>query len=644
MNLCNFVREYQLSKPINLKKLAFNILLGIAISTFIYSCARQGMPNGGPIDRSAPKVINTQPKNYSTNYKGGKIEIFFNEFVKLNDISTNFVISPPLKKKPSVKLKGRSIYIKLEEDLRENTTYTLDFGDGLTDNNEGNVLEGFQFVFSTGEQLDSLSIKGKIDDAFTEKPVESAMVMAYLNTSDSIPYKEIPSYITKPDSLGYFQLNNLSEGDYKLFALVDGNQNYLYNGPGEMIGYKNDLIHPSIHTFEQIDSIGGDSILIRKMHETEPTNVHIRMFDEINPLQYLTSYKRERREMIYLEFNTSRKDSLQIDFIGMDENPNWFLLEKNSTNDTLSYWITDSLIYKKDTLLAQLQYLKSDSLGQLVNFIDTIKFRYTDPTKAKESKKKKKKQIVIKAPSYDFRLAVSGAQDLNKNTKLVFNEPLAKINKDSIEIFRLQDTLEIPISYQLERDSASILTYNLKIDWKPETQYVVRFDSTAFQSIYGIYSDKYSGKITTQEEGYYGRILLGVSNIKTPLVIQLLKSGKNEKLIQSKRVDTDQVVIFDYLDPDSYFFKIIIDENNNGKWDTGNYLEGVQPEKVIYYRKELKVRSNWDVESQVAISEEGKKINFNQYQIEMEIKKKELLEKALLKEAESNKKKKRSDN
>ncbi|WP_372752302.1 Ig-like domain-containing protein [Labilibaculum sp.] len=625
-----------------MKKLALNILLGIATLTFIYSCARQGTPNGGPIDRVAPKVINTLPKNYSTNYKGGKIEVFFNEFVKLNDISNNFIISPPLKKKPSVKLKGRSIYIKLEEQLRENTTYTLDFGDGLSDNNEGNVLEGFQFVFSTGDQLDSLSIKGKIDNAFTEKPVEDVMIMAYLNTKDSIPYQEIASYIAKPDSSGYFQLNNLSKGDYKIFALVDGNQNYLYNGPGEMIGFKKDLVTPSIHTYEQIDSISKDSIVIRKIHSPEPTNVHIRMFDEINPLQYLTTYKRDRREMIYFEFNTSRKDSLKIDFLGMDENPNWYLLEKNRTNDTLSYWITDSLIYKKDTLLAKLQYLKSDSLGQLVGFIDTVKLRYSDPTKAKESKKKKK-QITIKAPTYNFKLNASGAQDLNRYAKIVFNEPLAEINKDSIQIYRLQDTLEIPIDYKIEQDPTNILTYNLKIDWKPETQYKVEFDSTAFRNIYGIYSDKYKGKITTQEEDYYGRILLSVGNVKTPLLVQLLKNSKSETLLQTKKVDSDQVVVFDYLAPDSYFFKIIIDENRNGKWDTGNYLEGIQPELVIYYKKELKVRSNWDVESQVSISEEGKEINFNKYQIELELKKKELLEKALQKEAEGNKRTKRSD-
>ena len=642
MILCNFVVQYQLSKPINLKKLAFYILLGFAISTFLYSCARKGMPTGGPLDHTAPTVINTEPKNLATNFKGGKVEIFFDEFVQLKDINENFTISPPLKKKPRVKLKGRSIYVKLEEELRENTTYTLDFGEGITDNNEGNPLGEYQFVFSTGDHLDSLSIKGKLDNSFDQLPVEKAIVMAYLNTNDSVPFSVIPSYVAKTDSAGYFQLNNLSADDYKLFALVDGNRDYLYNGPGEMIGYSSELITPTIHTFEQLDSITADSVVIKQMMTTEPTNIHIRMFDEEDPLQYLTTYKRPRREQIYFEFNTKRTDSLTIDFIDVDEDPNWFLLEKNETNDTLTYWITDSTIYKRDTLLAKLEYFKTDTLEQLTTFIDTVKLNFKDPKKAKVSKHRKKK-AKIKIPVYEFNLKTSSSQDLNKDVTLNFNEPLAEINTDSIHFYQLKDTLQVPIDYQLEQDSANILRYHVKIDWKPDTRYEVVFDSTAFLNIYGLYSDKYNGKITTREKEYYGRILLNVSNVKKPCLVQLLKNNKNENMVQSKKIYSDQTVILDYLAPETYIIKIIVDSNDNGKWDTGNYKEGIQPERVHYFSKKLKVRSNWDIEDQVVILESGDEINFNEHVIELEHKKQRELEKALLKEAESNKKKKRSD-
>ena len=604
MNLCNFVAEYQLSKPSNLKKIAFNILLGLAISAFIYSCANVGYPSGGPLDKTPPKVIETKPENYSLNFKGGKIEIFFNEFVKLENINEKFVVSPPFEKTPLVKLKGRSIYVKLEEELKENTTYTLDFGDGIVDNNEGNPLGEYQFVFSTGESIDSLSIKGKVDNAFNEQPVEKSIVMAYLNTHDSVPLTTIPDYISLTDSAGYFQLNNLKAGTYKLFAIVDGNRDYLYNGPGEMIGYYSDLIIPTAHRFEQLDSISPDSLIIREMTALEPNNIHIRMFDEENPLQYLTGYKRTRREKLEFEFNTKRTDSLLIDFVDVDEGTDWFLAEINKTRDTLSYWITDSAIYKRDTLLAALEYLKTDSLGNLVHFKDTVKMNFKTPKKAKQSKKKKKK-IKIKKPQYNFNLKTSSTQNLNENLQLSFEEPLALINRDSIHFFQIKDTLQIPIDFKIERKPEKVLDYEVIIDWEPETQYAVQIDSTAFQNIYGLYSDSFSGKINTREMEYYGKLFINVAGVKKPTLVQLMENSKNEKVFQTQKIKSDQTVLFDYLDPKTYMIKVIEDDNDNGIWDAGNYEKGVQPEQVYYFRKELKVRSNWEVEDKIMIPEKS---------------------------------------
>jgi hypothetical protein len=588
-----------------LKKIALNILLGLSVSLFIYSCANQGYPTGGPIDETPPRVTETKPENYALNFKGGKVEIFFNEFVKLENINEKFVVSPPFKKTPTVKLKGRSIYVKLEEELKENTTYTLDFGDGIVDNNEGNPLGDYQFVFSTGETIDSLSIKGKIDNAFDELPVEKSMVMAYLNTHDSVPITTIPDYIALTDSAGYFQLNNLREGTYKLFALVDGNRDYLYNGPGEMIGFFDELIVPSAHRFEQLDSLSGDSVIIRQATALEPNNIHIRMFDEENPLQYLTGYKRPRREKLEFEFNAKRTDSLMIDFIGFEEDPDWFIAEINSRKDSLSFWITDSTIYKRDTLLAALQYLKTDSTNQLSLFQDTVKLNFKDPkkAKAKQSKKKSKKKVKVKKPHYKFNFKTSTKQDLHKNIAITFDEPLAKINYDSIHFYQLKDTIEIPVDFKIEKDPKNLLQYNFVYDWKPETSYVIEIDSTAFQNIYGLYSDSYKGKITTRELEHYGKLFINVSGVKAPTMVQLLESGKNEKLIQTKKIKSDQTVIFDYLEPKTYILKVIEDGNDNGVWDTGNYKDKIQPEQVYYFHKELKVRSNWDVEDKITIPE-----------------------------------------
>lgn len=622
-----------------MKKIALNILLGLSVSLFIYSCANQGYPTGGPEDKTPPKVTETKPENYAINFKGGKVEIFFDEFVKLENINEKFVVSPPFKKAPIVKLKGRSIYVKLEEELKENTTYTLDFGDGIVDNNEGNPLGEYQFVFSTGETIDSLSIKGKIDNAFDELPVEKSMVMAYLNTHDSVPLTTIPDYIALTDSAGYFQLNNLREGTYKLFAIVDGNKDYLYNGPGEMIGFFDELIVPSAHRFEQLDSISGDSVVVSKATALEPNNIHIRMFEEENPLQYLTGYKRPRREKLEFEFNAKRTDSLKIDFIGFEENPNWFLAEINPTKDTLAFWITDSTIYKRDTLLAALQYLKTDTTNQLSLFQDTVKLNFKDKKKAKQSKKKKKQVKIIK-PTYQFSFKASSSQDLHKNIAMSFDEPLAKINYDSIHFYQLKDTLEIPADFKIEKDPKNLLQYNFIVDWQPETKYKIDIDSTAFQNIYGVYSDSFEGKITTRELEHYGKLFMNVSGVKMPTLVQLLESGKEEKIIQTKKIKSDQTIIFDYLEPKTYIVKIIEDRNENGVWDTGNYKEKVQPEQVYYFYKELKVRSNWEVEDRIMIPA-SKEVMFQSHDHDHEHDHEtEEMKKAIDKKAKKNKRKK----
>ncbi len=585
-----------------------SFLFALFSCLFLQSCANQGYPTGGAEDKTPPKVVEEKPENHAINFTGKRVEVFFDEFVRFENINEKFVISPPFKKTPMVKLKGKSIYVKLEEELKENTTYTLDFGDGIVDNNEGNPLGEYQFVFSTGEAIDSLSIKGKVENAFDEKAVEKSMVMAYLNTHDSVPLTTIPDYIALTDSAGYFQLNNLRQGSYKLFAIVDGNRDYMYNGPGEKIGFFDELIAPTAHQFEQLDSIGNDSVIITKATALEPNNIYIRMFDEEHSIQYLTNYKRPRREKIEFEFHVKRTDSLTIDFVGFEENKNWFLAEINETKDSLSFWITDSTIYKRDTLLAALQYFRTDSTGQLAPFQDTVKLNFKSPKKAKQKKSKKMPHEIPK-PQYQFSLKASSLQDLHKNIIVEFNEPLGEINYDSIHIYQLKDSLEIPVEFTLKKDPKNILRYHIHVNWKPETDYKIQIDSTAFQNIYGLYSDSFEKNLKTRTQEYYGQLFLDVSGVKTNSLIQLLEYGESEKLIQTKTIHSDQRVDFHYLEPKSYLIKVIEDKNHNGTWDTGNYEKKLQPEQVYYFRKELQIRSNWELEDKITIPKQ-KEITF----------------------------------
>ncbi len=578
-------------------KLIHRIFAIAIVATTFYSCANIGDPTGGPKDITPPKVLSTEPANYTKNFQGNKIEIFFDEFVQLRGMNEQFSVSPPMKKKPLVKLKGKSIYVKLEEKLRPNTTYTFDFGSGIVDNNEGNKLGNYQFVLSTGNKIDSLGISGKVGDAFNGGKVDKVMIMAYKNTHDSVPLTTIPDYISLTDSVGYFKLQNLSPGKYKLFAIVDNNRDYKYNKTGETIGFIDSLIVPFTHSYHMIDTIKRDSnkvdsVVKRKILTLEPSNIYINMFNEEKTQQYLTEYKRSRREKLDFIFNAKRTDSLQIDFINIKENPKWFLLDKNKTNDTLSYWITDKSIYNRDTLLVALKYLKTDTLGKLTLFNDTLKMNFITPKKARVSKKKKRK---IKHPTYQFKVKSGGSsQDLNKTIDFIFSEPLAKINTDSIHFYRLKDTIPIDVPYQLIQDSVQLLKYHFKCKWLPETTYQLELDSTAFKNIYGLYNKAKSIDLKTRSKEYYGTVVLNISGVKNNSIVQIIGAENNKKIYQQKTITTNGNYSFSYLAPESYHVRIIEDRNKNGQWDTGNYEKKLLPERVFYFKKEIKLRSNWE--------------------------------------------------
>ena len=559
-----------------------------------------GYPVGGPKDEESPVVKETIPPNFSTEVEGGKVNIYFNEFVQLKEINEKFVVSPPLDRKPTVNLRGKSIYVDMGDSLKPNTTYTLDFADGIADNNEGNPLGNFQYVFSTGKSLDSLSIQGHAVNAFTRLPIEKVQIYAYSNHQDSVPLTTIPDYVAQTDTAGHFNLSNLKAGTYKIFALVDGNRDYKYNGPGEIIGFLDTLLTPTAQTFQKMDSITPDSSALRTYTAFSPADVHINLFEEENPLLYLTKYARSRREKLDFEFSFKRTDDLKIDFLDMDDDANRFLIESNERRDTLSYWIVDSNIYKRDTLTAVLNYLKTDSTNQLVSFSDTVKLNFKAPKKAKQTKKQEKKSK-IKKPVYEFKTNIKSSQDLNKDIEFEFNEPLAEFTLDSIKLVKIVDTLEFAVPFDFVKDTALLRTYHMNVKWESETNYRLDIDSTAFKNIFGLESDAFTKKFKTKELEYYGKILLKVDQVHKPLIVQILENNKNETLIQSKKIYSDQTITFDYLEPKTYIIKVIEDWNDNGKWDTGNYKLKLQPETIHYFRKEIKVRSNWDVEENVVL-------------------------------------------
>jgi len=567
------------------------------------------MPSGGPKDETPPKVTSTFPGNYSLNFENKKITINFDEFVVLKELNKKFVVSPPLKKKPNVRLKGRSIVVYLEDSLKDNTTYTLDFADAIVDNNEGNALGDFQYIFSTGNTIDSLCIGGHLENAFDQSPIVGALVMVYESKGDSIPYTTIPDYICKTDSIGHFKIRNIKNTSYKIFALKDGNKDYKFNGGVEEIAFLDQDIQVTAEYSSRNDtivkytkdSVAYDSIYTQGYVKYAPADVFLRMFKEKDEQLYITKAKRISRKLLHFGFNRERIDSLKINLLGIEEGDKWFYLEKNITNDSLNYWISDSTIYNRDTLLAELQYMKTDSMKKLVLFRDTVKLNFKSKKKAKLNKKQKEKLANRKKESLKFDIDLKSILEINKNISLSFKEPVGKLRIDMIHLYRMKDSTEVSENFNITKDSLSILKFHIHHKWKAEEKYKLVIDSLAINNIYNLYNNGIEKTFSIREKEYYGELYLDFKNINTNCIIQLMDVNDIKTILQEKKINKDKKVKFSFLKAGTYIVKTIVDSNNNGKWDTGKYLDHLQAERVFIHAKEMKVRSNWSSEEEIIL-------------------------------------------
>jgi hypothetical protein len=369
-----------------------------AFLSVVYGCAKVGSPTGGIKDVTPPEIIESKPANYSTDFNSKKIEITFDEYIQLKNIQQELLTSPPLKEKPENRLMGKSLVVDLNNELKENTTYTLNFGNAIADNNEGNVLANYEFVFSTGDHVDSMSVTGKLVNAFNLKPEEDPVfIMLYENLTDSAPYIDIPSFIGKTNKDGSFAVNNIKADTLRIFALKDANSNLLFDASNENIAFIDssfilspELIETTLYYLADsllpadsidedlklrgfvIDSISGDTVKVEEKLKYA-LHVNLYLFQEENIYQYLTTKEREAREKLIFEFKRPLYDSLEIVPLNFTRGNEWFIKEKSAANDTIVYWIKDSLIINTDTLSLQLKYTVVDTLNNFVTKVDTVK-------------------------------------------------------------------------------------------------------------------------------------------------------------------------------------------------------------------------------------------------------------------------------
>lgn len=585
-----------------MKRLIRKVLAVVTVIAALYSCASIGRPDGGPLDETPPRFIGSTPAAGALNNTKTKVSLSFDEFIKLEKANEKVVISPPQVQQPEIKASGKKISVNLLDSLKPNTTYTIDFSDAIVDNNEGNPLGNFAFTFSTGSAIDTMEVSGTLLEASNLEPVKGMLVGMHSNLSDTAFTKLPFDRVARTDSRGHFTIRGVAPGKYRIFGLMDADQNFAFSQKSEALAFNDSLVIPRWEERIRqdttwVDSLTIDTVVERKYTYYLPDNVILRSFKEDLFSQYLVKNERLTPEKFTLYF-AAKADTLPVlKGLNFDER-DAFIIEKNLTNDTIHYWVKDSLLYKQDTLSLSLNYLYTDTLNQLVPRTDTLNLVAKTVKKAvDEPKKKKKKKGEEEEPEPTKFLHVStyipSTMDVYDYISLSFDEPIASFDSAAIHLKQKVDTLWEDIPFIFEQDSLQLRKYNLYYEWEPTREYEFSVDSTAFHGIYGLFTDKIKQNIKVRSLEEYGAIYFNVSGCDSIAFVELLDT--QDKVVRKVPVVNGQADFY-FLNPGKYCARLINDTNGNGVWDSGEYETKRQPEMVYYYPQILEPKANWEVE------------------------------------------------
>ncbi|WP_019207117.1 Ig-like domain-containing protein [Phocaeicola abscessus] len=596
----------------NLKKNYPLLVFGLIV--LVYACASTGHPDGGPYDEMPPRFLSSTPRQGETGSKAKKISILFDEYVKIEKASEKVVISPPQLEQPEIKANGKKIEIELIDSLKPNATYTIDFSDAIVDNNEGNPLGNFAFTFSTGQSIDTMEVAGTVLNAEDLEPVKGISVGLHSNLNDSAFTKLPFDRISRTDSRGRFSIRGVAPGKYHIFALMDGNQNYLYDSKTEQIAFSDSIIIPSLKPDTRQDTVWVDSLTIDTiktvgyMHYL-PDDVVLRAFKAENDRQYLKNFTRDKLNHFILTFS-AKADTLPT-LKGLNFNAgNAFIVEATVTNDSICYWIKDSLVYNMDTLVVRMDYWATDTLDKLAPKTDTLYLankydraqrermrKIEEEKQAKERKRKEKRGEKIEAEKEFLKMKMDAPStlDLDRNVQFSFEEPLAQIDTNAIHLQLKVDSTWHDLPFIFVADPVVPRQYQVMAEWEPDKEYQIGVDSMAFVGIYGHCSDPIKPMaMKTQPLDHYGTILLNIPDGEGGIV-ELLDGGG--KVLRTTSVTKDGTADFYFLNPGTKFYiRMFVDRNGNGVWDTGNYERHLQPEEMYYFPKVWEMKANFEFE------------------------------------------------
>lgn len=573
------------------------LLYGVFLLITFYSCANIGTPNGGPYDETPPKYVSSTPVPNQTKYKGQKVEILFDELVQLDKPSENVIITPPQMEMPVIRSAGKKIVVELKDTLKENTTYTIDFTNSISDNNEKNVFENFSFAFSTGDVIDTLEVSGVLLNAENLEPMPGITIGLHSNLEDSAFVKLPFDRTSRSDDKGHFTIRNIKPGTYRLYALNDVNRDYKFDQPGEDIAFLDSVVVPTFELTSRQDTIWKDSLTIdtiRTVGYTRflPDDVQMRLFKEKFVRQYLQKSERTDDRFFTLRFN-SELDTIPVpvpmNFVPADSS--WFYAQKADGGATVHYWLKDSMVWKQDTLQMQITYPKSDSLNILQPQTDTLSlFMRKRPVEKKKKKKGDEPEPIV---FLGMQIDAPGSMDIFDTISVTFDEPVLDLKKEMFYLDQKKDTLWNQVDFEFFPDSTNSLNYFIRRPWKYGEEYRLEVDSAAINSLYGKWNDGFSGEFKIKKEDEYGHLYLNINGVDTTAYVELLNTG--DAPIRKAKVKNGGALFMD-LKPDKYYARIVIDTNDNGKWDTGNYAEKRQPEEVFYSPKLYEIMQNWQIE------------------------------------------------
>ena len=581
-----------------------SLLVVISVVAYLISvsCANRGNgPQGGPKDIMPPRPQKSIPDANSLNYKKNRIDIIFDEIVQVQNTFDNIIISPPQKQAPTVKAIGKKISVELQDTLKDETTYTIFFGDAIVDNNEHNVLSGYSFSFATGESIDTLKMSGTLIDAATLNPIAGVMVGIHSDLSDSAFTSKPFDRITKTDKNGNFSITNIRSGKYRIYALDDVGNNYRFDMPDEKIAFSDSIFEPSASTNVVADTVYRDSVVklstgkydtlrladtvIRKFDvRYSPDSIVLRAFVEDYYNQYVVKSLRPDVRHFTVCFNAPNKELPRTEGINFDIGKG-VVVEPNTRGDTIDYWLKDSALWAIDTLKLRLTYMKMDSTHNLVQQTDTISLR-SQKRRAKSDKNRNQEFLTLISNA-------KGSINYFDTIEISIPTPAEMDMVKKISLQRRVDTIWQPQKSTITAIDSVGRRYRVAATLQPSQTYRLVVDSAYFRDIYGNVNKGTTFDFTVKSKDVYASLTLEMGVFTGKEIIELI--DKNERVIRRAIADK-QKVRFDNLDAGTYYARLFVDLNGNGKYDVGNFAEKRQAEPVYYYSKSFELRQMWDNE------------------------------------------------